>query len=800
MEDLRQLVDRLQRLDEASGDNEIIFLNTLMSAVIGAGFSSVRFYEIVRDPIAGAEVLVLRAYRYANPKIKPSIGLRIPLHLSTLGTLGLNQDVVLGDADHSPPSAKEWIKQLHLEKDHWADVPIRDFQGTLYGLLAFSMNADYDFSEEDQFYLRQIRNVVAQFEANFRLKQIAKLRNSITDFFRQHEFNSIQPNQIAELATRVILPAIGAQACAVFRYEWPTRRLYKAAEEVDAIQDQGGILESYYSGQYLTGAAWEQDDLRNIPNFNTFMETRPTLVFRESLDFHTRSLGGIQSVMYEPFGRHHLRFLVRVINRKENPSLPLNYVHRDLLTNICQELTEFTDDFASSNVIKEFERIATSGIRHITDYSEPLEICCDALDKLGFDKCAILYRGKGAPQFELIHCADKRLERCLSSKLFVASESAFLTRAADATGLKINRITDHRTTSSDGFLTSLRAAGATATISVCSTGESGTILAVRCAYDAQSRLSSTTKLFENTSDSDVLIAMLSMIAGVIEGSRSNVSADFAETLVAHFGHEVATPIAKLQSKSIAAVNRAIKAIRDTGVGAEEVPKLVDAKEVINNQSHWINHQMVSAIALAERSSGSIDVKFDTFGWNKLIDEAWEEARDWRSGMEGRAALRNIVLAKNEAIKTLKSVGDRDLVHGILSNLFKNAIKYSLPRFDDFAPMEVKIFGSPQIGMDIVQVENWGIGIPEDQWEIIFHKFIRVERTDRLRAIRGMGLGLYISRLYAQVHQGQLYCRYSRPTLNDPIRIRNLEGFETAFELRLPKEQLRRVQKVKFKGD
>src|SRR5579871_6052190 len=212
MKDLRKVIDRFQKLEEASGDNEIAFLNSLLTGLVGAGFSSARFYEIVRDPIERAEILVLRAYQYLNKKIKPPVGLKIPLHFSTLGVSGLNKDIVIGDPDSSPPTANEWIKELHLEKDRWADIPIRDFQGKLYGLLAFSMDADYELSEEEQFYLRQVRTIVSTFESNFRLRQISDLRRSITEFFHQFEFSSIQPNQIADLAARVILPAVGGQA------------------------------------------------------------------------------------------------------------------------------------------------------------------------------------------------------------------------------------------------------------------------------------------------------------------------------------------------------------------------------------------------------------------------------------------------------------------------------------------------------------------------------------------------------------------------------------------------------------
>jgi signal transduction histidine kinase len=798
MEDLRKLLEYVQNIDSAAGDNEIAFLNSILAAVVKAGFSSARFYEIVKDPIAEADVLVLRAYKYQNTKVKPPVGLRIALHESTLGSSGLNRDIVLGDAETSPPAAREWIRQLHLEKDKWADVPIRDHEGKLYGLLAFTPQTEYDLSDEDQFYLKLVRNAVSQFESNYRLRQLSSLRASITKLFHQYEHAQIPPTQIAELAAKVILPAVGGQACAVFRYEWPTRHLYKSAEYVDGINTDRAILEPYYSGQYLTGAAWEHEQFKHIPDFEKFRASHPNLVFRDSLEFHRATLGGIKSVMYEPFGRRHLRFFVRVINRKENPSLPLNYRHRDMLTNVCEQLTEFTDEVANRTVIRDFEQIATSGIRQITDYGRTLEICVEALESIGFGECAIIYQGKQSPQLEIIHCGDKRLQQSLRTKVFVTNECPFLERAVDGTGTRIVRISDHRTASTDEFLNALRAAGVVATIAVCSAGDSGSIAAIRCAYETQSKLSSSTKLFNNSSDGEVIIAMLSMLAGVIEGSRANVSADFAETLVAQFGHEVATPIAKLQSKSIAGINRAIKVLRDTEIGAEQIPLLNEAKDSIDSQAHRISHHMNAAIALAETSSGSVDVHYEIFSWNRIVDEAWEEALEWRTGMESRAAFRPAVLIKNDAIRSLKSVGDRDLIHGILSNLFKNAIKYSMPRHDNYRPMEVKVIGQPQSSIDVIQVENWGIGIPEDQREAIFRKFKRVERTDRVRAIRGMGLGLYVSRLYAHAHRGQLFCRYSQPTLDDPVRTKDLEGYQTAFELRIPKEQLQARRRVKIK--
>jgi len=99
---------------------------------------------------------------------------------------------------------------------------------------------------------------------------------------------------------------------------------------------------------------------------------------------------------------------------------------------------------------------------------------------------------------------------------------------------------------------------------------------------------------------------------------------------------------------------------------------------------------------------------------------------------------------------MQTVEDFSLLQGIMANLFKDAIKYSLLRYREKV-MEVRVLGQPQSGMEIILVENWEIGIAADQMENIFNKFVRDERIDRFRAIRGLGLGLYVARLIAKVH-------------------------------------------------
>jgi signal transduction histidine kinase len=282
------------------------------------------------------------------------------------------------------------------------------------------------------------------------------------------------------------------------------------------------------------------------------------------------------------------------------------------------------------------------------------------------------------------------------------------------------------------------------------------------------------------------------------GRHEEALAAFEEIIIRHF------PISEVALNGRAGILRDLGRHEEALATFEEAIRRFPMSEVaLNGRAEILRdlgrHEeaLVAFEAHATMLSSCLDVKFEAFGWNTVIDEAWEEAIDWQKGMEGRAARHNIVLIRNSAAISLRSIGDRSLIRSILGNLFKNAIKYSLPRYSDFKPMEVRIFGQPQTGVDVIQVESWGIGIPEDKRELIFQKFYRAEITDRVRRVRGMGLGLYISRLYAKIHRGELFCRYSRPTLDNPIRVERLEGFETLFELRIPKDQPIGARKIRI---
>jgi len=106
-------------------------------------------------------------------------------------------------------------------------------------------------------------------------------------------------------------------------------------------------------------------------------------------------------------------------------------------------------------------------------------------------------------------------------------------------------------------------------------------------------------------------------------------------------------------------------------------------------------------------------------------------------------LKNTLPAKEAIIRT-----DNEKVYSILTNLVKNAIKFS-----DEGAIE---FGYIKRGETLeFYVKDTGIGIPKDRQDVIFERFIQADISDKM-ARQGAGLGLSISKAYVEMLGGKIW--------------------------------------------
>jgi PAS domain S-box-containing protein len=107
---------------------------------------------------------------------------------------------------------------------------------------------------------------------------------------------------------------------------------------------------------------------------------------------------------------------------------------------------------------------------------------------------------------------------------------------------------------------------------------------------------------------------------------------------------------------------------------------------------------------------------------------------------------NLILPNS--IEQPKINTDEEKVYAILSNLLKNAIKFTSQGHIDFGY-------NLKSNMIVFFVMDSGVGIAKDKQSLIFERFAQ-EEFNISRAYEGVGLGLSISRAYVQLLKGKIW--------------------------------------------
>ncbi len=117
-------------------------------------------------------------------------------------------------------------------------------------------------------------------------------------------------------------------------------------------------------------------------------------------------------------------------------------------------------------------------------------------------------------------------------------------------------------------------------------------------------------------------------------------------------------------------------------------------------------------------------------------------------------------------------GDTDKVRQVFTNLIGNAVKYS-PQ-GGTVTVRCRVEGTSLM----VDIEDTGLGIPEEELPKLFSKFYRIDNTDR-REIGGTGLGLAIVKEIMAAHHGS-------------ISVASKVGIGSTFTVQFPIQQLHGV--------
>ena len=154
----------------------------------------------------------------------------------------------------------------------------------------------------------------------------------------------------------------------------------------------------------------------------------------------------------------------------------------------------------------------------------------------------------------------------------------------------------------------------------------------------------------------------------------------------------------------------------------------------------LEHLIADLLDVSRINSGQLQLNIEEFKMDELIDESIDSIS---------AGIRtDHTIIRNGTFNDLTVKGDRQRIEQVLINLLSNAVKYSPPRSDIFVSSTIK---DEQL---IVEIKDFGNGIPEEDKEKIFERFYRARNTSV--HISGFGLGLYICSDIIKRHNGKIW--------------------------------------------
>ncbi|MBF0201292.1 MAG: PAS domain-containing protein [Desulfamplus sp.] len=204
--------------------------------------------------------------------------------------------------------------------------------------------------------------------------------------------------------------------------------------------------------------------------------------------------------------------------------------------------------------------------------------------------------------------------------------------------------------------------------------------------------------------------------------------DFA----ANVSHELKTPLT-----SIKGFVETLVELMENGASPSEIKFLTIIEKNVNRLISLIDDLL--ALSRLELEDGA-DALLEAHCLATVVESAVETCSPLmeRDGID-------IVMECNLETKALV---EPVLMEQALVNLIENAIKYSKSGDD------IRVICKEEQGRVVIEVQDFGVGIPEVHLSKIFHRFYRVDKA-RSRDMGGTGLGLAIVKHIVKYHQGSI---------------------------------------------
>ena len=177
------------------------------------------------------------------------------------------------------------------------------------------------------------------------------------------------------------------------------------------------------------------------------------------------------------------------------------------------------------------------------------------------------------------------------------------------------------------------------------------------------------------------------------------------------------------------------------------PDARDSAASIRAETRHLMRLITNLLDISKSEEGQLVPNKVSVEWRALVKEVL-------GVFAVQAQARNVRLEAAVALETIRV--DRDLFQRVLENLVENAIRHT-PR-DSVVRIED---GQPEGEIEI-RVADCGAGVPPDQRERIFDRFVQIESATQLASRSGRGLGLTFCKSAIEAHGGRIWVEDGTP--------------------------------------
>ncbi len=211
---------------------------------------------------------------------------------------------------------------------------------------------------------------------------------------------------------------------------------------------------------------------------------------------------------------------------------------------------------------------------------------------------------------------------------------------------------------------------------------------------------------------------------------------------------------KLKSEFLASMSHELRTPLNSIIGFAEVmadqlfgplnPKQQKYMSNIHTSGHHLLQLINDILDLSKIEAGKLELNYREFSANEVLN-------DTLTSVAPLAEKKNLDMKVEIDSKLASIAADESKFKQIMYNLLSNAVKFT----PDHGKITVKAVANRKLA--VVTVTDTGIGISEEDQEIIFQQFRQVSDSDD-REFEGTGLGLALTKKLVEMHGGRIWLK------------------------------------------